>query len=119
VNRLTKQIGLVLISSSLILHGCERSLTEEEKKKKEEEQTAAAAAGTGTGATHGYHPGVSHFYYGGSRYPSGTTGTRPGTTGIGTGASHFSGTSTSSGGRSGAGVSTRGGFGATAHGVSS
>ncbi len=108
MNRLTKQIGLVLISSSLILHGCERSLTEEETKKKEEEQTAAAAAGTGTGATHGYHPGVSPFYYGGSRYPSGTTG-----------ASHFSGTSTSSGSRSGAGVSTRGGFGATAHGVSS
>ena len=115
MNRLTKHIGLVLISSSLILHGCERSLTEEEKKKKEEEQTAATAAGTGTGATHGYHPGVSHFFYGGSRYPSGTAGTRTGTTG----ASHFSGTSTSSGSRSGTSVSTRGGFGASAHGVSS
>jgi len=118
MNRLTKKIGLVLISSSLILHGCERSLTEEEKKKQEEEQAAAAPAGTGTGGSHGYHPHVVPFFYG-SRYRSGATGTRPGTTGIGTGTSHFSGASTGSGGRSGANVSTRGGFGATAHGVSS
>jgi hypothetical protein len=112
VNRLTKQIGLVLISSSLILHGCERSLTEEEKKK-EEEQAAATSGGAGTSGTRGYHSGPSHFYYGRSPYPSGTAGSRTGT-------SSFSGTSTSRGGsRSGTSVSTRGGFGAAAHGVSS
>jgi len=112
VNRLTKQIGLVLISSSLILHGCERSLTKEEKKK-EEEQAAATSGGAGTSGTHGYHSGPSHFYYGRSPYPSGTTGIRTGT-------SSFSGTSTSRGGsRSGTSVSARGGFGAAAHGVSS
>jgi hypothetical protein len=111
VNRLTKRICLVLISSSLVLHGCGRSLTEEEKKEKEEEQPAAAA-GPGTGSTHGFHPGFHPGYYGGPLFPSRTTG-------VGTGTSHFSGTSGSPGSRPGASVSTRGGFGASAHGVSS
>jgi hypothetical protein len=111
VNRLTKQICLVLISSSLVLHGCGRSLTEEEKKKRQDEQ-AAAAGGPSSGSTYGYHPGFHWGYFGGPRFPSGATG-------VGVGTSHFSGTGTSPGGRSAAGASVHGGFGATGHGVSS
>ena len=112
MNRLTKQICLVLISSSLVLHGCHRSLTDEEKKKEEEQ--AGAAAGTGTGSTYGYHsgyhPGFYHGYYGGPLFHSGTTGA---------GTPHISGGSGSRGSASGTSASVHGGFGGSAHGVGS
>jgi hypothetical protein len=102
VNRLTKQISLVLISSSLILHGCYSDPLDEEKKKEEEKQ-AAAAPGT-PGGSHGiphghYHRSTPFFFHSG--------GSRPSPTG------------SSSGVRSTAGSSARGGFGGAAHGVSS
>lgn len=103
MNRLTKQISLVLVSSSLILHGCHREVPEEEKKKKEEEKALAGErATTGTGVRHGY-PWGPHFYHFGGRGFSrvgSSTGVRSGT-------------------RSGVGSSVRGGFGGMAHGVAS
>ena len=101
MNRLTKQISLVLISSSLVLHGCYSDPVEEEKKK-EEEKFASTPGSPGTpNSTSGghYHHWGPHFFYGGS------------------GISSRVGSST--GFRSSAGSSVRGGFGGSAHGVSS
>jgi hypothetical protein len=107
VNRLTKKISLVLISSSLVLHGCHTETLEEEKKKEEEKQAAAAGTpGTSHGVSHGhYHRSTPFFFHSGSS-PRSSTG-------------FSSGSSPSSGARSTAGSSARGGFGGSGHGVSS
>ena len=105
VNRLTKQISLVLISSSLILHGC----YEPEKKEDDPENPQPAPAGAGAGtsnAAHHHHPGG--WFFG---WPSrGSYGSSVGSSR--SGSSGFHGSSISGG-------SSRGGFGASAHGVSS
>jgi len=102
MNRLTKHINLVLISSSLILHGC-RGWHEEEKPKEGEKQAPAASQPRGpiSRGVRGYH-----YFHGGSGAWGGSGGGRPGVR-------------TSSGGRTSAGISARGGFGASAHGVAS
>jgi hypothetical protein len=102
VNRLTKQISLVLISSSLVLHGC-HSETPEEELKKEGEKTLAGAPGT-TGYHGGHYHRATPFLV-----HSGSSGSSRVGASSGTG----------SGARSGAGVSARGGFGGSSHGVSS
>jgi hypothetical protein len=90
--RLTRDIGLVLISSSLILCGCTVRPDDDEKKKKDDQDPAQATTGHRSGVSRG-------FYFG-------TIGRGVGTNGAGRG-----GGSTSSVG------SVRGGFGATGHGV--
>ncbi len=94
MNRLTKQIQLVLISSSLVLAGCAKDC-EEEKQDQTPQQTTGSSSGS-----HGGHTGFHH-------YPVFIHGpaARPGTGGAG--------------GHSSIGGSTRGGFGASAHGVGS
>ena len=104
MNRLTKQISLVLISSSLILHGCHREPLDEEKKR---DETTPGTWSTGSGS-HYFHTGPHFYHYGGSGAPR--VGSSPGV------GSHVG---SSSGVRSGIGGSTRGGFGGSAHGVSS
>jgi hypothetical protein len=97
VNRLTKHISLVLISSSLVLHGCHSRTLDEEKKREDGKTPAGGTWGTGTGGH--YIPTGPHFYhFGGSG--SSRVGSSPG-------------------GGSAAGGSARGGFGGSAHGVSS
>jgi len=98
VNRLTKHISLVLISSSLVLHGCHTGTLDEEKKKEDEQTPAGGTWGTGTRGGHYVHTGP-HFYHFGGRSSS-RVGSGPGV-------------------RSGVGSSARGGFGGAAHGVSS
>jgi hypothetical protein len=102
VNRLTKQISLVLISSSLILHGCHTETPEEEKKKEEDKAAAAAPGTTGTGGGHYYHSYRSRpFFFPIGGWGSSRVGSSPGV-------------------RSGSvGGSVRGGFGGAAHGASS
>ena len=90
MNRLTKQISLVLISSSLILHGCQQPPDKDERK----DGNAPASYGAG----YSYHGGGYHFF------PF----------------FHSGGVSSVSGGRTGAiSSSARGGFGSSAHGVGS
>jgi hypothetical protein len=93
MNRLTKHISLVLISSSLILHGCEQPRDKEEQKDKNSPTSS-------TGGGHSSYTGGSHYI--------------PFVHSSGYGASGISS------GRSGAVSSfSRGGFGSSAHGVSS
>jgi hypothetical protein len=103
VNRLTKHISLVLISSSLILHGCHSEPTDEEKKGENAPSVTPGTAGSGS---HYYHSGPHFFHTGG--YRSGTS--------VSSGSSR-SGSST--GTHSSAGSSSRGGFGGSAHGIAS
>jgi hypothetical protein len=147
LNRLTKHISLVLISSSLILHGCERPVAEgprvrqepipgagpkgeqllaermpdEEEKKKEEEQAAASAQASGTTGGHGATP-----YHGTHFVPVPIPGrifgggAGAGTSpGISTHPGASSSSSSGSSSHSSAGSSVRGGFGSSAHGGSS
>ena len=103
MNRLTKHISLVLISSSLILHGCHSEPIDDEKK---DENARSVAPGT-TGSGGHYHRSGPHFFHSGG-YRSGTSvssgSSRPGS---------------STGTRSSAGSSARGGFGGSAHGIAS
>ncbi len=105
MNRLTKKISLVLISSSLILHGCHRSPVDEEKKREDEKTGGAWTTGPGG---HYVHTGP-HFYHFGSQ----------GASRVGSSSCFRSGGGSSSGTRSGIGGSARGGFGGSAHGVGS
>jgi hypothetical protein len=91
MNRLTKKIGLVLISSSLVLTGCGRK--ESEQAEREDE---LLSANSGSGAPAGAYPSHHNSYVPGVHY-YGYGGMRPGPT--------FSSRS---------GGSTRGGFGASA-----
>ncbi len=100
MNRLTKQISLVLVSSSLVLHGCHSEPVAEAEKTEEEKAAAAGPAGQGSTSGHPHHWGP-HFFHG-SRGISSSPGAR-----------------SSAGSRFSAGGSTRGGFGASAHGVAS
>jgi hypothetical protein len=88
--RLTRDIGLVLISSSLILSGCRVRPDDEEKKKKDDQDPAQAVTSHHSGGGHGIF------------FP---IGRGVGVSGVGRG-----GVATSAG-------SVRGGFGATGHGV--
>jgi hypothetical protein len=90
-NKLTKEVGLVLISSSLILSGC---TGHQEKKKKDDEDDPAQPAPTrwhGGGGHGGFAPIIGR---------SGSGATRPGSSPA-----------------AGSG-SVRGGFGATGHATS-
>jgi hypothetical protein len=93
MNRFTKQISLVLISSSLILHGCEE---QPEKDQKKDGNSPASSSGS----SHAYHGVGSHYV--------------PVFHSTGSGISSMSGRSSGS-----ISSSSRGGFGSTAHGVSS
>ena len=108
MNRLTKHISLVLISSSLVLHGCHRDSLDEEKKTEDEKTPAGGTWGTGSGGGHYVHTGSRFYHFGG-----------PGTSRVGSSPGVRSGVGGSSGVRSGIGSSARGGFGGTAHGVGS
>ena len=98
MNRLTKHISLVLISSSLVLHGCHRGALDEEQKKEDEKTPVGGTWGTGSGGGHYVHTGSRFYHFGGPG--ASRVGSRPGA-------------------RSGVGSSARGGFGGTAHGVGS
>lgn len=103
MNRITKKISLVLISSSLILHGCHSEPLEEEKKE-EEKQAAAASGTTAYHGSHGhYHRSTPFFFHSGGSSRTSTgfqSGSSPGV-------------------HSTAGSSARGGFGGSSHGVAS
>jgi hypothetical protein len=86
IGRLTREIGLVLISSSLILCGC---IADPEEEKKDDQNPANATAG------HHYGGGRGVFIPMGRSFGA-TSGTR-------------------SGGSAPAAGSARGGFGATGH----
>jgi len=106
-NKMTKKVGLVLISSSLILNGCSHHVPEQDPSQEGQPQII--------------HGGVHPFWYfhhsggyvGGSGYSGG--GFHPGTY------THGGGIVSSGGIRSGGGfkaspsVSARGGFGASSH----
>ncbi len=107
---MTKKVGLVLISSSLILNGCSHHVPQQDPAQ--EGQPQAAQPGGGILPWWYFHH--SGGYVGGGGYSGG--GFRPGTT------SHGGGIVSSSGVRSGGGsfkaspsVSARGGFGASGH----
>lgn len=126
MSRLTRQIRLVLISSSLVLSGCQRTpsagpgctqrplVPGQAEANNEQELPAACAAVDGQSGYHGagYHGAGYHGagYYGTGYHFWGSHG----------GSASTGATSSSLGGRSGAiGGSSRGGFGSSAHGVSS
>jgi hypothetical protein len=145
VNRLTKEIGLVLISSSLLLQGCygqqgprryefpkegERLQAEKEDPEENAEGGAdfdepARPAGTSGGATNsGASTSHSPVHHGGHVpifIPLG--GLRGASPGPSTSSGFRAGTTTSSSSRgttgSSIGGSSRGGFGSTGHGVAS
>jgi hypothetical protein len=100
MNRLTKQIALLLISSSSILCGCVENERDEDK-----DGQPPQAGNPGLRVSHGAHP---IFYSGGHSFGGGGGETArlaaPGTSGVVHGV--------------GAG-SVRGGFGASAHGAGS
>jgi hypothetical protein len=102
VQRLSKQISLVLISSSLALHGCERPLSDDQRRQREL-QAGGTAVQTGTG---GRSYGGSHFYHSGPRFFP--TSVSPGVSGAHSGATHSS-----------VGGSARGGFGGSGHAAAS
>ena len=97
-NKLSKEIGLVLISSSLFLAGC-RKIPDEEQKDENGNPIQPAAGGMHSGGGHwgGYYPYVG-------RTGAGMSGTSPS-------APAASPSASPSG-------SVRGGFGATGHAVS-
>jgi hypothetical protein len=98
MDRLTKKISLVLISSSLFLYGCRHD-------ERDKSNDPNSPGGYSSGGGHGY-PHAGH-YYGGSG---------PGTHGVFVHSS--SSGSWGSGGRgTSVGGSARGGFGASAHGA--
>jgi hypothetical protein len=103
VNRLTKNIALVLISSSLVLSGCGG------EEEREDFGGGPFDSGHGTAYNSGYNGGhSSHIYYhNGSLYHGGGS-VQPG--------SSFGHSFGSFGGSSHVG-STRGGFGASGHGA--
>lgn len=101
-HRMTKNLGLVLISSSLILNGCAHHSPTQNEKQEGEPQTMQPVG-----------PHWWYFHHGGTYSGSSF---HPGTT------SHSGGVTSSSGFRSGSGgfkaspsVSSRGGFGASGH----
>jgi hypothetical protein len=100
VNRLTKKIGLVLISSSLVLSGC--TLHEEETAERDNGPWGKGS-GTGGGSNSGSFSSYHHSYSPGYRQFSNVGG-------------HPGATSFSSYGGGAHGGSSRGGFGASAHG---
>lgn len=100
MNRLTRQISLVLISSSLFLYGCADQEGPRDEKDRENQPGGGAAH-------HSHHSGGWFPMFWGSSNRS--TGIRSG--------SHTR--SSSSSGSSHVGGSSRGGFGGSAHGVSS
>jgi len=104
MNRLTRQISLVLISSSLFLYGC----ADQEGPRDEKDRENQPGGGTSHPSHHtgGHSGGWFPMFWGGS---SRSTGIRSG--------SHTSSSSSSS--SSHVGGSSRGGFGGSAHGVSS
>jgi hypothetical protein len=122
VNRLTQHIGLVLISSSLVLHGCHRPAMEDKKrvviagqqpaeKEKEELQANQPPGSTATGSSGAHHGG----YHGGHLFRRGVTAAplfRSTPSPSAARSSGFSSHPSSAG-------SVRGGFGGSAHGVSS
>jgi hypothetical protein len=111
VNRLTKEIGLVLISSSLVLHGCSRP---EEPDLVQNPNPQNRPSGTSSNTWHS-HPSHVPFYHGG--YYGSSGGYRPGSS---MGSSGIAGSAAgASSVSSHAGGSARGGFGATGHGASS
>ena len=100
MQRISKHISLVLISSSLALSGCDRPLTEEERRQREL-QTGGTAAQTGTGT----HRSGAHWYpwyHGGT--PFYHSGISPAVGGVHSSATHSS-----------VGGSARGGFGSSGH----
>jgi len=128
MNRLTKQISLILISSSLVLHGCHREVPEEAKQQQEDKPWGEGVPPPekeqqpgGSATTSGHTGQTGSHYYPHSRpvfvpLPiggrSGTTASRGPTTGPTSGS-----TSTALSGRSAVGGSARGGFGGVAHGI--
>lgn len=108
MSRLTKQIRLVLVSSSLALMGCQRQpeggptcVPTPSKDPKQPPTACGPVDGSQSGT--GYHGSGYHFWGPHTSTFSGSSG---------------SGHSWFGGGRSGA-IGGRGGFGGSAHGVSS
>lgn len=106
MNRLTKKISLVLISSSLAMHGCyQEPKTPEEEKRDEQGQNASGSGASG----HRSHTSFWPIFLGGGRGSGGTSVSPSTRSGFRSGgASHGS-----------VGGSSRGGFGSSAHGVGS
>ncbi|MCY2994984.1 MAG: hypothetical protein NTY19_45050 [Planctomycetota bacterium] len=147
MNRLTKEIGLVLITSSLMLPGCYghpqpqryEFAKEKDRLRAEKEDPGEDVGGGGdfgdtnspdTSATPGSTPSQPSTHRGGHipifiPLGGGSRGTSSGpatSSGFRPGPATSSGsrsTAMSSGGTSSVGSSARGGFGATGHGVSS
>lgn len=132
MNRMTKKIGLVLISSSLTLPGCFEPPVPQQADRpdwNQDDDPAGAASGTGgiasgTGGTsyrhhsgyYGGYPGGYYHYYGGrTGGGAGPSATRPGASSSSPSGSR-PGTSSFS---SHSGSSSRGGFGGSAHGSGS
>ena len=108
MNRLTKRISLVLIPSSLLLHGCEGP-EEPNPTQNDPQATSSDTPVDSSGRYGGYHGGHSA---GSWWWSTGRTATRPSFNG-GMGAPGFHGGAGSS---VHAGGSARGGFGGSAHG---
>jgi hypothetical protein len=130
MNRLTRQISLVLISSSLVLHGCHHRVPEEAKQQQEDKPWDEGVPPPGTDQQQGSSPDTSghvghigtHYYpRGGSIFvpvPVGGGGGPMPSRGPTTGPSSSSLSGRSAlGGRSAVGGSARGGFGGVAHGI--
>lgn len=108
-NKMTKKVGLVLISSSLILNGCSHHVPQQDPAQEGQPQVVQPVGG-------GIQPWW-YFHHSGGYVGGGYSGGfHPGTT------SHGGGIVSSSGVRSGGGsfkaspsVSARGGFGASGH----
>ena len=142
MNRLTRQISLVLISSSLVLHGCHRAVPrkavqrqedkpweegvpppeKEPQQEPQQEPQPGSAAGT---SGHVGHTGIHYYPHSrpifvpvpiGGR--SGTMASQGPTTGSTASRAPMAGAASSGlSGRSAVGGSARGGFGGVAHGI--
>jgi len=134
MNRLTRQISLILISSSLVLNGCHRKVVEEAKQYQEGKpwqegdpppppggeplgDCSGTTYGTASGTAPGTTPHTGAHYGSRSRpvfVPIMPLGGRSGSS-VGRGATPGRTTT----GTSSLGGSSRGGFGSTSHGVAS
>jgi len=137
MNRLTRQISLILISSSLVLNGCHREVVEEARQCQEGKPwqegdpppppgapplrdcsgtTYGTAPGTSSGTAHGIAPHTGT-HYGYRSRPVFVPIPLGGRSGPAVGRGTTPGRTTS--GASSIGGSSRGGFGSAAHGVAS
>ena len=99
---ITKKVGLVLISSSLILHGCAHHTPEQDPNQDAPQPVVQGG-------------GMHWWYFHSGGYSGGSGGFVPGTPGTSGGVVVSGGGRTSGGFTSSSSVSARGGFGAAGH----